>query len=163
MKHNLGAAYYEGRRTLLFSQHPCLIELIKLKGVIKVSAIGQRIKERRKELGLSADDLARRIGKSRATMFRYENGEIEKLSIDVAKPIAEALGLTLAALLGWEDNAVVIPYEQAQKTLNSVLSEDEIELLGLYNKADPVIQVEAKEMLRRHPKVEVMSAQQADR
>ena len=134
-----------------------------LKGVIKVSAIGQRIKERRKELGLSADDLARRIGKSRATMFRYENGEIEKLSIDVAKPIAEALGLTLAALLGWEDNAVVIPYEQAQETLNSVLSEDEIELLGLYNKADPVIQVEAKEMLRRHPKVEVMSAQQADR
>ena len=128
-----------------------------------MSAIGQRIKERRKELGLSADDLARRIGKSRATMFRYENGEIEKLSIDVAKPIAEALGLTLAALLGWEDNAVVIPYEQAQKTLNSVLSEDEIELLGLYNKADPVIQVEAKEMLRRHPKVEVMSAQQADR
>ena len=134
-----------------------------LKGVIKVSAIGQRIKERRKELGLSADDLARRIGKSRATMFRYENGEIEKLSIDVAKPIAEALGLTLAALLGWEDNAVVIPYEQVQETLNSVLSEDEIELLGLYNKADPVIQVEAKEMLRRHPKVEVMSAQQADR
>lgn len=119
-----------------------------------MSTIGRRIKERRKELGLSAGDLAKRIGKSKATVFRYENGEIEKLPIDVAKPIAEALGITLATLLGWDDNAVVIPYEQAQETLNIVLSEDEIELLDLYNKADPVFQVEAKEMLKRHPKKE---------
>lgn len=124
-----------------------------------MSTIGQRIKERRKELGLSADDLAQRIGKSRATVFRYENGEIEKLPIDVAKPIAEALGLTLAALLGWDDNAVVIPYEQAQETLNIVLSEDELELLDLYNKADPVFQVEAKDMLKRHPKKENQNAE----
>ena len=124
-----------------------------------MSAIGQRIKERRKELGLSADDLAQRIGKSRATVFRYENGELEKLPIDVAKPIAEALGLTLAALLGWDDNAVVIPYEQAQETLNIVLSEDELELLELYNKADPVFQVEAKDMLKRHPKKENRNAE----
>lgn len=124
-----------------------------------MSTIGRRIKERRKELGLSAGDLAQRIGKSKATVFRYENGEIEKLPIDVAKPIAEALGITLATLLGWEDNAVVIPYEQAQETLNIVLSEDEIELLDLYNKADPVFQVEAKEMLKRHPKKENQNAE----
>lgn len=124
-----------------------------------MSTIGRRIKERRKELGLSADALAQRIGKSRATVFRYENGEIEKLPIDVAKPIAEALGLTLAELLGWDDNAVVIPYEQAQETLNIVLSEDELELLDLYNKADPVFQVEAKEMLKRHPKKENQNAE----
>lgn len=124
-----------------------------------MSTIGRRIKERRKELGLSADALAQRIGKSKATVFRYENGEIEKLPIDVAKPIAEALGLTLAALLGWDDNAVVIPYEQAQETLNIVLSEDELELLDLYNKADPVFQVEAKEMLKRHPKKENQNAE----
>ena len=124
-----------------------------------MSTIGRRIKERRKELGLSADALAQRIGKSRATVFRYENGEIEKLPIDVAKPIAEALGLTLAALLGWDDNAVVIPYEQAQETLNIVLSEDELELLDLYNKADPVFQVEAKDMLKRHPKKENQNAE----
>ena len=123
-----------------------------------MSAIGQRIKERRKELGLSADDLARRIGKSRATMFRYENGDIKKLSIDVAKPIAETLGLTLAELLCWCGNLTVIPYEKTRETFNIVLSEDEIELLGLYNQADPVFQVEAKDILRRHPKVEGMSA-----
>lgn len=124
-----------------------------------MSTIGRRIKERRKELGLSAGDLAQRIGKSKATVFRYENGEIEKLPIDVAKPIAEALGITLATLLGWDDNAVVISYEQAQETLNIVLSEDEIELLDLYNKADPVFQVEAKEMLKRHPKKENQNAE----
>lgn len=119
-----------------------------------MSTIGRRIKERRKELGMTADDLARKIGKSRATVYRYEDGSIEKLSIDVARPIAEALGITSAELLGWGDNSTVIPYEQAQETVSIVLSEDELELLDLYNKADPVFQAEAKDMLKRHPKKE---------
>ena len=33
---------------------------------------GDRIKQRRIELGLTADDLAQKIGKSRATIYRYE-------------------------------------------------------------------------------------------
>lgn len=64
--------------------------------------IGQRIKERRKELGLSAEDLAKRLGKSRATMFRYENGEIENMPLDILKPLAEALQTTPEYLMGWE-------------------------------------------------------------
>ena len=36
---------------------------------------GDRIKQRRIELGLTADDLAQKIGKSRATIYRYENAE----------------------------------------------------------------------------------------
>lgn len=64
---------------------------------------GLRIKQRRKDLGISADELGKRIGKNRATVFRYENGDIEKLPIDVLKPIAEALLTTPQALMGWED------------------------------------------------------------
>ena len=40
---------------------------------------GDRIKQRRIELGLTADDLAQKIGKSRATIYRYENGDIENM------------------------------------------------------------------------------------
>lgn len=39
---------------------------------------GERIKARRKELGITADKVAEQIGVSRSTMFRYEKGEIEK-------------------------------------------------------------------------------------
>lgn len=66
--------------------------------------VGQRIKLRRKELGISADELGKRIGKNRATIFRYENGDIEKLPIDILKPIAEALSTTPQSLMGWEEN-----------------------------------------------------------
>ena len=65
--------------------------------------VGQRIKERRKELGISADELGQRIGKNRATIFRYEKGDIEKLPVDILKPIAEALLTTPKALMGWEE------------------------------------------------------------
>ena len=39
--------------------------------------IGQRIKMRRKELGMSVDRLAELINKNRATIYRYEKNEIE--------------------------------------------------------------------------------------
>ena len=44
-----------------------------------MSDTGKRIKIRRKELGISADKLAEAIGCSRTTVFRYENGDIEKV------------------------------------------------------------------------------------
>lgn len=65
--------------------------------------IGMRIKQRRKELCMSADDLGEKIGKNRATIFRYENGDIERLPIDVLEPIAEALFTTPQYLMGWEE------------------------------------------------------------
>ena len=65
--------------------------------------IGQRIKERRKELGMSADELGVRLGVNRSTVFRYENGFIEKIPIDILKPIAEALQTTPQYLMGWEE------------------------------------------------------------
>jgi transcriptional regulator with XRE-family HTH domain len=65
--------------------------------------IGQRIKQRRKDLKLSADELASKIGKNRATIFRYENGDIENLPIDILEPIAEALETTPQYLMGWEE------------------------------------------------------------
>ena len=42
-------------------------------------SIGARIKERRKALGYSAEDLAKQLGKSPATIYRYESGDIEKM------------------------------------------------------------------------------------
>jgi transcriptional regulator with XRE-family HTH domain len=65
--------------------------------------VAQRIKARRKELGLSADALAEAIGKNRSTIFRYERGDIDKLPIDILKPIAAALKTTPEYLMGWDE------------------------------------------------------------
>ena len=66
--------------------------------------IGERIKQRRKELGLSVDELADKLGKNRATIYRYESNEIEKLPTTVLEPLADALGVSPGFLMGWEKN-----------------------------------------------------------
>lgn len=65
--------------------------------------VGERIKLRRKEIGMSADKLGEIIGKNRATVFRYEKGDIENLPLDILEPIAAALLITPQALMGWEE------------------------------------------------------------
>ncbi len=67
--------------------------------------IGSRIKQRRKELGLSVDELAQRLGKNRATIYRYESDEIENLPTTVLEPLSEVLQTSPAFLMGWEDVA----------------------------------------------------------
>ena len=64
--------------------------------------IGQRIKNRRKELGMSVDQLAGLIGKHRATIFRYEKGEITDLPLDILEPLSKALRTTPAYIMGWD-------------------------------------------------------------
>ena len=53
--------------------------------------IGERIKQRRIALGLSVDEIAKQIGKNRATIYRYESSEIENLPTSVLEPLAKAL------------------------------------------------------------------------
>ena len=66
-------------------------------------SIGDRIKSRRKYLKMSAEELAKRIGKDRSTVFRYEKGDIENLPLDILEPIAKALETTPQYLMGWEE------------------------------------------------------------
>lgn len=66
--------------------------------------IGERIKERRLKLGLTADAVASALNKNRATIYRYESNDIEKLPTTVLEPLAKALQTTPAYLMGWVDN-----------------------------------------------------------
>ena len=68
--------------------------------------IGERIKERRTALGLSADDVAEKLNKNRATVYRYESSYIEKLPITVLEPLAKVLQTTPAYLMGWEETTI---------------------------------------------------------
>lgn len=68
--------------------------------------VGKRIKERRKELGISAEDIADEIGKNKTTIYRYERGAIEKLPTEVLSAIAKILKTTPEYLMGWEDDPV---------------------------------------------------------
>ena len=56
--------------------------------------IGQQIRKRRKELKMSVDELARKVGKDRSTIYRYENGDIGNMPLELLMPMVEALQMT---------------------------------------------------------------------
>ena len=71
---------------------------------------GERIKCRRKELSMSAEQLAEKVNLSPATIYRYEKGDIEKVPADILKKVARALNSSPAYLMGWEsENKPPIP------------------------------------------------------
>ena len=85
-----------------------LYSVYKSKGSEKMN-VGHRMKQRRKELKLSADDVAEKIGVNRSTVFRYEKGDIEKLPLEILEPLSEILRTTPQQLMGWDDNPDIIP------------------------------------------------------
>ena len=62
--------------------------------------IGKRIKERRLSLGMTVDELAAKLGKNRATVYRYESDAIKEMPLSVLVPLADALYTTPAYLIG---------------------------------------------------------------
>ena len=65
----------------------------------EIKAIGQRVREARKQKGYSQTNLAGVIGKSLRTVQKYESGEIE-ISIAMINTIAMKLDTTSTYLLG---------------------------------------------------------------
>lgn len=64
---------------------------------------GERMKQRRKELGITAEQVAQALDVSRATVYRYENGDIEKVPGELLAPLARVLSVSPAYLMGWSD------------------------------------------------------------
>lgn len=120
---------------------------------------GERMRMRRKEIGMSAEKLAELLGKSPATIYRYENGDIEKMPVDFLEPLSEALNTTPAALMGWADEdidhslplsgpASITSKEEELLTLHRQLNDegqgrlreyaDDLVSSGKYIKSDPL-------------------------
>lgn len=65
---------------------------------MRFTEIGQQLRAFRLESGLRAEEIAARLGVSRAALYRYEKGEVIKL--DTVKRLAELLNLSPLTLLG---------------------------------------------------------------
>ena len=66
--------------------------------MMRFTEIGQQLRAYRLESGLRAEEIAARLGVSRAALYRYEKGEVIKL--DTIKRLAELLKISPLSLLG---------------------------------------------------------------
>lgn len=85
--------------------------------------VGARIAARRIELGMSQDELARRLGyKSRSTVQKIEAGINDITQSKIAK-FADALETTPAYIMGWNE-------EKLTNSKIGELSEEELDIIA---------------------------------
>jgi len=91
---------------------------------------GERIREMRRKMGLSQEDLARQIGIRGQQVYRYEAGENDP-SADILRNIAQILGVTTDYLVGLSDD----PTRQIRE---DDLTPMELKLINAFRRGDIV-------------------------
>lgn len=67
--------------------------------------VGERIRNRRKELNMTQEELAKKLNyKNKSAICRVEKDYEQNLTLDRVSAFAKALGVTEAYLMGWEEN-----------------------------------------------------------
>lgn len=116
--------------------------------------LGQKIKSKREELGISQTDLAKKINISKQTLYKYENDIITNIPSSVIEALADKLYTTPEYFFGWKEQGV--PYDElsdnVKAALDYIVRKDEIEkAMALYvkfDKADPKIQAAVEALLK---------------
>ncbi len=98
--------------------------------------IASKLKTLRKTKKMTLDELAHRVGTSKQTIHRYENGVITNIPHDKIEALATALGVSPADLMGWENS-----------TFNNIipLSIKKLPILGAIACGEPIYAAEEHE------------------
>lgn len=89
-----------------------------------------KIKKRRTDLDMSYQELANKTGLSKSTLQRYETGAIKNMPIDKLEVLAEALDISPAYLMGWEQCKEIKTNNISNFTQEEILHIEDIRLLN---------------------------------
>lgn len=89
--------------------------------------INNIIKSRRLELGLTYEELGKKIGVGKSTVRKWETGLIENIKRDNIIALSKALDISPSIIMGWDDT-------NSNEVSETHLSESQIELLNIFNK-----------------------------
>ena len=65
--------------------------------------VGDRIKRKREELGMSQIELAKSFNASKQTLYKYENNIVTNIPLNNIEMISKKLRVSPGYLMGWED------------------------------------------------------------
>ena len=102
--------------------------------------MAQKIKDLRKEKGLTLEQVASVVGVGKSTVRKWETGMIANMRRDKIAALAKALGTTPEYLMGWDE--LKIPPTEPE------LSEGEKLVLDLFRQIPEDRQPEALDLLR---------------
>ena len=93
--------------------------------------VGERIKKRRIELGLSQADLAKKMGYADKTAVCKAETTGDNITTTKVSKFAKALNCSSSYLMGWEDPSPDITLEQIEASMEG-LDLDSLKRLSLY-------------------------------
>ena len=99
--------------------------------------IGEKIKARRNELKLSQRDLSEKMNYSNhSTIARIEAGKVDIPQSRIVQ-FADVLGVSVAYLMGWEENIKKDPVGMAERHIEIIMDEDISDIFDDFKKLDP--------------------------
>lgn len=98
--------------------------------------IGERIKARRNELKLSQRELCQKMGYSNhSTIGKIETGKVDIPQSRIVQ-FAEVLGVSVAYLMGWEEEIQKDPAGMAERHFEILMDEDFVGLFDDFHSLD---------------------------
>lgn len=126
--------------------------------------LGQRIKEARESIGLTQTEFSKKIGISKQTLYKYENGIITNIPSNIIEIIAKAANWSPAYIMGWTTSKEIIEgadtleqLAELQKLMEKRIEYDNLEfsvidkamnLYKQYQNAIPQVQSAVDALLR---------------
>lgn len=95
-------------------------------------AFKERLKEKRKALGMSQTELAERVGVTSRTIQNYELGSRKPQNMEVVQKLADALNTTTDYLLGNADRQILAAYVKGGAKAARDVEELVSEISGLF-------------------------------
>ena len=116
--------------------------------------VGERIKKAREYYDISQVDLAKRIGVSKQSLYKYENNVVTNIPSNVIEQIANILDISPCYLMGWEEKETtqsespeIITYYNQLNTTGKEAATEHVRLLTLdekYTRPDKIAPITRK-------------------
>jgi transcriptional regulator with XRE-family HTH domain len=94
-----------------------------------MSEMGNRIRELRINAGLTQEQLGDMVGLQKSAIAKYENGKTENMKRTVIQKMAEALGVSPAYLMGFEDDTPYYIDSEAAELAKEIANRDDLRIL----------------------------------
>ncbi len=108
------------------------------EGTVKNTITGERLKISREKLKMSQIDVADKVGVSKQTLYKYENGIISTIPYDKIYNFAKLYNVSPSYLVRWENE--IGSFKSTGQNINKDLdSMNDNELLELINKASSIM------------------------
>lgn len=113
--------------------------------------INKKIHDRRKELGLTLENVGKIVGVGKSTVRKWETGDIENMKRDKIALLAKALQVSPAFIMGWdEEKPITDTDDELSETKRAIIDKikimDDSHVAALGEIVDSILRLREKQI-----------------